>query len=455
MKFQIHPCNPDGTPDLSRARAVPDPEHPSKLGEVVDHFPNLKQAQVALIEALRLQQIPGAYADYHIQAYDDQGTPVAFVDPKDVEDAAADARSLAQYNQEVQLAMAAMLAGRQIYAFAVQELDKLLGTIHEIKVLDAPVSATADAVTPEPKTHTEDRPPHPLAVEVLIQSVANRGNQAFDPTQLLEGMGQIVLPWMHNHLKQLLVAQEEYKNKAIEAAKAARKAHRVPIGIPLDKGLDGRLDRTKGLVLVGYGPAVRYLLDYAVNTALAVRDEDHPNKVLSVIRFCEQMPQASQHERLARMPRKLWERISGSDKVLGQLLHDHIFNQMRTLQDLVVADDLTGLGRDLSAGRRQDHEINAYRAADGCKMLLKWAKHSGFALLAGVPSPTEKPVGLREGAWEHLRSQVTVRSVTVIRKACPQAPDLAEGKVRLIVGKDAFFVDVAPEAIAPPNVVIV
>jgi hypothetical protein len=58
----------------------------------------------------------------------------------------------------------------------------------------------------------------------------------------------------------------------------------------------------------------------------------------------------------------------------------------------------------------------------------------------------ENPVDCASGELEKLRMFCTVRPVSVIRKA----NNLAEGQVRLLVGKNAWHIDVDEKLIGPP-----
>jgi hypothetical protein len=144
-----------------------------------------------------------------------------------------------------------------------------------------------------------------------------------------------------------------------------------------------------------------------------------------------------------------WAGKGRSDKALAIVVRDHVLPFLPALQDLVVIDDLSALTIPLITSSRGG--VDPSNAADAYKRLMKWARHSDFAFVAGIPTSTETPVNTAEPQWERLRTHAILRPVTVVRKA----DDLASDKVRIVVGRDAYSVDVDSSILQLPNRIIV
>jgi hypothetical protein len=397
----------------------------------VDYFDNRQAASAWLLEKLRLKRVDGEYEEYVIQAYDEEGNLVEEVSPEDRDAAANDARVLVGENPDVTMAFNTMIAARQMYVFAYTELERSMSGV--VKVGDRHGS------------------PHPLTLEVLTQAATKNASKPFEAANLFDKLGQNIFPWMNHAIRKNVIADEVDKKADIEALEVKRRAVRIPVGVKVDPEDDGLLDRSRPLVLVGYDPAVRLLLDTITNNVLATRDSDHPDKLFTVVRFDWGDATHENQDYLLRIPYRSWVNCTRSQDNLGEFVLKHVANHLNKVPDLLVVDDLASA---FTIGSIVTPTFNAvtgsgyapYRMADAQKRLSVWYKHAGMGMVAGCLLNHENPVDCASGELEKLRMFCTVRPVSVIRKA----NNLAEGQVRLLVGKNAWHIDVDEKLIGPP-----
>jgi hypothetical protein len=438
MQHKIFTRNADGTPNFDRP-VVP------------DLFESKEAADLALLDNLNRAEIGGAYKDYAVHPVDPEGKPVEMLDAKDGKLALADMGWLVQNAPAVVEVLGAMITSRQLYAIAYREMERVLSRGEGMIV---------EGGTPDPVTGTivggTRRPAHPLTAEMVVQAASGQAAKPFEGQALFETLAERVMPWLGKLVKRDVTQEISDEREAALAAERARMTCPVPIGIAFDPTADAVLQKGQSLILVGYEPAVKYLLDLATTAALAARVEAHPRKVLCVARLYG-IDQALQdkagvepdHEslRLLKVDGANWCGVATSKKEMAGLVQNHVMGRGLGIPDLWVVDDLA-----LAAMKGcRFGGVAPFPAGAAHKAFLPFCKHVGAALLCGMPTPGERPEDLSGPMWESLRAHGTLRPVTVVRSA----PDLEPGKARIVVGRDAFTVDVDVAVLEPVNRIIV
>lgn len=440
IQYAVHTANPDGSFG-ERWKAMPG----VPADKQTEFYDEKEAAEVAILESLRLGKLTGAFADYVIVPYDEQKNMLEMVDDKDQKAAAADATFLAKSNNDVRTAVSTMLAARQLYMLGANELAMILE--------EATVPVAEEELGEGKATH---RPPHPLTIEIMTQAASDQGQKPFNQIDVFEGMTHTVLPWLKKRIEHNTQQDIVDREKEKEENRKARLATLVPIGFNYSPAEPPGLVRNKALVLVGYAPAVQFLLAYAIERALVAKDEKHPNRVFSVIQFADDFKvKPSTNERLVVVGRAAWQGCTKSRKTLSLMVHDHIAPQIAFAPDLLVVDDLGAVdpsGIITSGAPQRVGGPAPFRCAEGHKKLGDWMKLNDMAGLFGVPVYDESLTpDLNRPEWERLRTHAVLRPVSVIRKA----DDLKPGKMRIVIGRDASSIDVDAALLEPKSQIII
>lgn len=360
------------------------------------------------------------------------------VDDVDAKAAGADAEQLAMKDPEVQMATATMLAARQLYAAASQELERRCNAGY----IDQP-DGTKRSV-------------HPMVAEIITQAVARAATEPFASISLFEGFTHQVLPWFQKLVERQTKTDITERQQQALKDETARRATTIPC-LPIDAGHNGELVRGTALVLVGYGPAVQYILNYITVKVLAAVNELHPRGAYTVVRFLAE-PEAKLDlgERLAVVGRRYWGGAAEIKNRFIAMLQSQLGPQLKAQPDLLVVDDLAAAVGGIQVDGIVSGGAAPYACATAHKKLSAWTKDNFMGMVAGVPctSFTTFP-DLTCSPWEQLRTHTILRPVTVIHKPCPGHEDLEEGMVRLVVGDKACQFDVEPSAIESANKLIV
>src|SRR5665213_3049663 len=117
-------------------------------------------------------QIGLSLGDYVIVPYDDDGNMLEKAEASDVEVASDDAMALVAKSTDIRMIVSAMLAARQMYAVA---LTALPGAIQNVPLPDTSTLKSDDLAGLAANVFKQA---HPMAMEVLIQSVADQSKQA-------------------------------------------------------------------------------------------------------------------------------------------------------------------------------------------------------------------------------------------------------------------------------------
>jgi hypothetical protein len=299
-------------------------------------------------------------------------------------------------------AVGAMIAARQLYALAYVELQKLVA-----------------AEKPEPHAMTED---------LLVQSAMYEAAKPFDQNAVIASFIGSVMPWLADVADAANAKDAAAAMGEMEKLDRERRATPLDIGFRVDPAWEApHLPRDRSLVLVGWRPAVTFVIDQIVSRVVAER---HAGFLATVVRLQHDHPRRGEEEvRLIRLGRAKWAGCCNAAAGLGRVAAEFLAPQMSHPADLVVCDNLPATITNAYAGK----PVGAV-AGDGHKRLRDWANRDGAAVLAGVPLADRAAPDLHAPEWEQARTFATVRPVVV--------EELDEATFRVRVGNSAHHWDV-------------
>jgi hypothetical protein len=324
------------------------------------------------------------------------------------------AQALLLKNKGLVQCVGAMLASRQLYAMALHDMDFRVDQLED-----------AD----EEKV---------VLKEIFISSAAQQASNPFEETELFAGMQQTVMPWMEQVSKEhtdaeLLVRQEEYN-----AAEKDRRSRGVVINFTYDQTVDdegtvsdvSKLDRERSLVLVGWEPAVLWVLDKLLVSATepqALLDEETPRQIMLLSRTSK----LHQDPRILSVGGKGWEDCAKSNGSWPKQFLAEYLDKIKEPLDLFVVTDLP------YAKTGYNFQLDSARASDAQKVLRRWATGMGSAMIGVVPLASESLPDLNTPDWEKLRMFTTLRGVSVTERD--------NGNYDIKVGLFASFDDVSKD----------
>lgn len=335
-------------------------------------------------------------------------------------------RWLVEKHPRVSDAVEAMIAARQLYIVAYRELESLLATDDQ---WDSWIKH-ALASLPEPLTELPaPRDVISVTEEGLVGAVAAHASKPFNEQQLFPRLKQVVFPWLERTVERHNRNEQAQQQEEIAEAEAARRARPLPIGLRRDPEGESLLPRSQRLVLVGWQPAVRYLLDQITSSVLAASDE----QLFCIVRLMSQISgQSPDHARLLRFGDNLWKGCCRRGTTWPRLFTDMVFPQLSQAVDLLICDDLAlaGLGSGLVGGSA------ARQAAEALKHFHRWCDKAGAGLVAAVPLPLPNLPALEGPGWESLGVHTQLRAVQV---------EKTKTQYRLTIGKNAQVLHVPQE----------
>jgi hypothetical protein len=295
------------------------------------------------------------------------------------------AQRLIAGNKGIQQCVGTMIASRQLYAMAVKDL--------ELQVRDLP---------------EEDS--HELLEECLIQAAGAQAAKPFDENALYVGFQETVYPWMIKTVKRHNEEEEREHKQEMDDLENARRARPLPVGINFDPELEDALPRERGLVLVGWEPALRWVMDQMVTNVLATRDRE---QLFFVIRLMEAVNKDEEidekvQRQLFRLGGKFWKNCCKSNKSWPILFQTKILEHLTDPPDLLVCDNLCSATENIiGAGR------SSRAAGHAHKKFRDWCLKAGCGFLGGVPQESKDPPNLGGPEWEQLRTWSCLRPVWV------------------------------------------
>lgn len=318
--------------------------------------------------------------------------------------------------QKIQLAMTHF---RQCYAVAYHALQALLEKEKDVPEL------------------TED---------AFIQSAMYAASRPFSEHTLMDGIARSTLPWLARLVDEHIKAEAQQARAEAEVEEKKRREQKVPIGFrhsaPQDEN-DERLDRDRPLVLVGWRPAITWLLDRIVTTVLLSNDD----RKYQIIRLMETGPgkELQPQPQLLRLGADEWKGCCDTGNSMRQTVGRSLFERMKLMPDLLICDDMSQALTTSFIGRP-----TGAIAGDANKQFRRWCSAAGAAFVGAVPFDSCEPeeMGLGTPIWEQLRTFAYLRPVIVTEEG---------DKYRLTIGGNASFFDVEKgllDSVGKPTIII-
>jgi len=292
------------------------------------------------------------------------------------------AQKLVVSDQGLRQLVGAMVASRQLYAMAIHDLDVRLESEK------ATYGDIAD----------EDRSP---LKEIFISSAATQAAHPFEENDLLTGFRDTVIPWMESVSRMHTEEEARILKKEYAASEKERRAKNIELGLGLHPSEEDLLDRERSLILVGWGPALSYLVDKVITYSLLNVLEFN-----QVLHLAKSSSKKSDH-RLLEIGGKAWEDCAKNNASWDKIFATQYLEKLSAPLDLFVVSDLalTNLGGTFQS--------EASRGAEAQKRLRKWATNMGTAMIGCIPQATTNRVELNTPEWEKLRMFTRLRAVQV------------------------------------------
>jgi hypothetical protein len=303
------------------------------------------------------------------------------VSDEELEKLAAAAKKVLEDSRLLRQCVGSMVAARQLYAMCIQELDRQMEKLPE-----------------------DQR--HPDLTDYLIQATTHQAAQPFNEQDLYAGFQETVYPWMVDTVDRHNREDKRQRQDDLEAFEQQRRSTPLPIKVTYDPELGDRLPRDRALVLVGWTPAVQYLLDNIVNSVLAANDP----ALFCVIRLQSRLLDLSEQgpDRLYRLDGRSWENCCRSGLSWPRLFQQQLLRQMEQAPDLLICDDLARACRPGGSTEKPTRQ-----AAESHKRLREWCLKVGTAMIGGVPLDHRVPPDLSGTEWSQLRTWSWLRPVWV------------------------------------------
>jgi hypothetical protein len=297
------------------------------------------------------------------------------------------AQGLLLSNDGLRQVVGAMLASRQLYAMALHDMD-----------------VRVEAMDGEEEEKDQLR-------EIFISSAASQAANPFDENELLQGMTETVMPWMENVAKEHTLLENRKNQEEIQTAEKERRSKGVKIGIDFMEGEVGddysdELNRTRTLVLVGWKPAVLWVINHIlehVTSPESFATSLAPKQTVVLAReggMCKD-------PRIMTIGEKAWANCAHSNDAWKRTFQNSYLDKLHEPIDFFVVTDL--------AHARTGHSFQSSyaKAADAQKRLRKWATIMGAAFVGGALLDTKKLPEFNTPIWEQLRLFTYLRGVAV------------------------------------------
>jgi hypothetical protein len=308
------------------------------------------------------------------------------------------AQELVVSDQGLRQLVGSMVASRQLYAMAIHDLD---------------LRFESDKL-PYSKVAEEDRVP---LKEIFVSSAATQASHPFEENDLLAGFHNTVIPWMKD-VSSLHTAEEArlLKEEYAEAEKV-RRAENVSLGLGLLPDDEDELDRERSLVLVGWAPALAYLVGKVIDHSLSKALDF--NQVIHLAKMSSKNPD----HRLLEIGGKAWENCAKSNSSWGKIFTEKYLDKVSGPVDLFIVSDLS------ATATGSTFQGVASICSSAQYRLRKWATSMGSAMIGCIPFPDQQAVELNTPDWEKLRMFSRLRFVSVETRT--------DGNYDILVGRTA------------------
>jgi len=358
------------------AQVVADAKADAEINTLENQLKELQAARDADAEAKQEEEVPKAKR----------------------EEVAAIARELMSKNARMSQCVGTMVAARQLYAVCCNDLDRQITKLPEAQQ-------------------------HELLAECLVQAATHQAAKEFDENDLFMGFQETVWPWMQATIALHNAEEKVERSKELDELESLRRHRKIPLGIKYDPDLGDELRRNDSLVLVGWEPAVRYLIDTIMTNVLTARV---PEQLFHIIRLMKAAPTKAEAQRqLTRLGGKDWKNCCKSSTSWPKLFQGRLLDQLSDPLDLLIVDDLAHAYEGLSISGESRN------AGEAHKRLRQWSTKMGCGLLGGVPLLSKEIPDLSGAGWHNLRIFSTLRSVWIEEQSDPLYYTLR-------IGRDAY-----------------
>lgn len=315
--------------------------------------------------------------------------------------------------------VASMLASRQLYAMCMYELDMLCDKTDFTGKAYKNLELSGDVE----ESHI------PMLKEVLINSAAVQAQQPFDEKLLFNGFVKTVFPWMQQVVVEHNKLQTTAEKKEFDDKNAERIATPLNLGVqwfPESVTNSGaEIGRAKSVMLVGFEPAVRWVLDKI--TGAALEEGSNVNQVL--VLNSGGKPTHPENE-VCYVAEGEWEDVANTNAEFGRMYAKNVADQLTAPVDLLIVDDLR------HATPSHDFSSMHFTANEGQKKLKKWCDKLGCLLIGCVGLGRDlQPNELNRPEFETLRTHNILRAVEA-RKLPTAAGE--EAQYEITIGTQIF-----------------
>lgn len=298
--------------------------------------------------------------------------------------------------------VASMLASRQLYAMCLHELERLCGDTNFKKATKIEGEDNLEDVGKE-------LPDGQIAMlkEVMINSAAVQAQKPFEEPHLFKGMIETVFPWMQEVVKLHTTQQHaQRREEFLENEKVRVKrpiAFDVQIFPQTEEDTGFWMDRHKPLLFVGERKAVRWLVDYILESSVK-----EGNNVHQVVRLNSGgKPKHNEDPRMVNVPKDNWAGAAKSNDAFKRQYEENILSQLVAPVDLLIVDDLIH-----ASGEGQSLFSPNSLANNAIRKLKRWAEASGSLMVTCLPLSRElKANELNSPDYETLRMHNVLRGV--------------------------------------------
>lgn len=263
-----------------------------------------------------------------------------------------------------------------------------------------------------------------LTEDLLVGAAMHRAAQPFTEHDLVQALISDTLPALADVIDKH-TARDAEATLADRADKdKERRARALPIGFKHSPDCaEPVLARDRPLVLVGWEPALLWLVDQVVRALLAAKEP------CTVVRLMDSVPKEAPHQRVIRLGPSAWLGCCNSNTSLALCMGTHVADKLTYQPDLLVCDALDKAFTRSFVGRPR-----AASAGDANKQFAKWCAAGGCAMLGLLGTDEKEYPDIRAPEYEQLRIFTWLRPVCVLD---------VEDKYHIVVHHDAARFEVA------------
>lgn len=269
-----------------------------------------------------------------------------------------------------------------------------------------------------------------------VQYAMYEAGKPFSEHVLMRGIIDHVLPWLTTVVDQ---HTQDDENEAVLERKRLdeeRRAKPLTVGFShsVNQDVMGTMTRDKSLVLVGWKPAIRFILNHAEDAAVKAG-----HQVISLTTK-DRITAGDQAHNIVRVALPVWKGCADERKGIAMVMGKEAADKMGALPDLVVCHDLEAA----YVGQLSFATPVGVCAGRGHKAFRRWCDGAGAGFLAGVCLPAQDGFDPAHPAWEQLKTFARLVPVTV--KEDEQAVN-GKGYI-LTIGNNADGMSVSEAALA-------